>query len=119
MGKQLTSRRRAHALSTSLFFVGLAIVSMLGTWWPGMMLVIGIPMAIRQFLMGRSRDAITTLFIFGGIFAFSSYDLSWDILLPILFIVSAFWILGREFLERNTQTEADDEENLNHELEEK
>ena len=53
MHTPLVSRRRAKVLSFAIFLIGLAIVSYLNIWWPGIMLAIGIPLAMRQYLLGR------------------------------------------------------------------
>lgn len=116
---QITSRRRASAISTSLFLIGIAIVAMIGSWWPGVMLAIGIPLALRQFLLGRVFDMYVSLFVFGGVFVTVQFDISWQVLLPIIFVLAAIYILLREFQEGKEHPEDIEEEDLNHEIEEK
>lgn len=116
MAHPKTSLRRAKNFSSALFLVGLAIVSFTETWWPGMMLVIGIPLALRQYLFGRNYDALLSLVVFGGIFIASGFNISWEILLPVLFTVAALYILGREFFTPYPTTEPEDEESLSYEI---
>ena len=118
MARQLTSQRRAEAIGTSLFFLGLAIIAFRHSWWPSLSIVIGLSLAVRQFLLGRIYDMIVSLFIFIGIFVFSTYNIPWDILLPTIFVIAAIYTITREVFSRNTPSEVDYEENLNHELEE-
>jgi predicted membrane protein len=115
---QLTSRRRASAICTALFFIGLAIVFFIGSWWPGIMLAIGIPLALRQFLLGRLFDMCISLFIFGGIFVTEQFDIDWKTLLPVMFILAAVYILIREFQENKEHPEDIEDEDVNHEIEE-
>lgn len=115
---QITSRKRASALSTALFLIGLAIVIFLGDWWPGIMLAIGVPLALRQFLLGHSFDAGVSLVIFCGVFATAQFDVGWEVLLPILLIFAALYILLREFQQNEEHPEDIEDEDLNHELEE-
>jgi len=115
---QFVSKHRAHALSMALFFVGLAIISFTDTWWPGILLGVGLPLAIRQLLLGRLYDCFVTLIIFAGIFSAFSFSIRKDLLLPIIFLVSALFIVVREFSESYQHIEAEDEEDLNHEIEE-
>jgi hypothetical protein len=115
----LTSRRKAHAISTALFMVGLAVLIFTDAWWPGIMLVIGVPMALRQYLLGRTYDMIVTLLVFVGTFVTVQYEISWRIFLPVLFTVGALYILLREFLGPDETTEVEKEEELNCEIEEK
>lgn len=118
MAKQITSKRRAKAITISLFLVGLAILSYLNMWWPGIMLVIGIPLALRQLLMGRRHDMIVTVFIFIGFFVITQYNIAWKMLVPILFILAACYIISREFLDSFQESEDEKEENLNIEIDE-
>jgi 4-hydroxybenzoate polyprenyltransferase len=118
MNKILTSNRRAGALSTALFLVGFAVILYIDSWWPGIMLVIGIPLALRQFLLGRYHDTIFTLCIFVGFFIIAQFNISWKILVPILFIMAAIYILCKEWIISTTTTEDEKEEDLNKEIEE-
>ncbi|NGX45247.1 MAG: hypothetical protein K940chlam2_00392 [Chlamydiae bacterium] len=116
MAHPSTSRRTAKVISLGCFLIALAIVTYLQTWWPAIMLVVGIPLAIRQYLLGRHYDVGVTLFVFLGVFITVQFDISWEILLPVLFTIGGIYIFVREFLERRTTPEA--EEELNQELEE-
>jgi 4-hydroxybenzoate polyprenyltransferase len=119
MASPITSKKRAKALSSSLFLVGLAILIFLDTWWPGIMIVIGVPLALKQFLEGRYHDVILTLLVFIGFFVVAQFDISWKILLPILFIMGAVYLLCKEWIEGQLLSEPKREEDLNREIEEK
>src|SRR5690348_8253816 len=110
MAHPLTSRKRAQVFYTVLFLLGLAILIYTDAWWPGIMLVIGFPLAVRQYLLGRVYDMMLSLIVFGGTFVTVQYDISWRIFLPILFTLGAIYILCRELLESSTHPEAEDEE---------
>ena len=94
---QRTSKRRAAAISTALLLVLLAINTLTNTWWPYIYITIGLPLAIRQYLQGRTYDAVVSSVIFGGLFSVSNYDIDWSVILPVAFIMSAILILFREF----------------------
>ncbi len=117
MAKALISKKRAKVISVALFLIGLAIVSYLGAWWPGIMLAVGIPLAMRQYLLGRHYDMGISLFVFVGVFITVQFNVSWEILLPVLFAVGGIYILFREFLE-SKEPLAEEEEDINHEIEE-
>lgn len=114
----ITSKRKAQALSTALFLLGLASLIFTDAWWPGIMLIIGLPLALRQFLVGRTYDTMVTLLVFVGTFVTVQFDISWRIFLPILFTLGALYILFREFFGPDETTEEEREEELNHEIEE-
>ncbi len=118
MAHPRTSRRRASAFSSALFFIGLAIVALTSTWWPGIMLVIGIPLALRQFLLGHTYDMLLSLAVFIGVFITAFFDVTWDILLFVIFVIAAIYIVLREFQESREHPEDQDDEDINHEIEE-
>lgn len=115
----LTSKKKAQAYSTALFLVGLAALIVTDEWWPGIMLALGLPLALRQYLLGRTYDTMVTLLVFVGTFITVQFDISWRVFLPILFTLGALYILFREFLGPDEMTEEEKEEDLNHEIEEK
>ena len=81
------------------------------------MLVIGLPLALRQYLLGRQHDMLTSLFVFVGVYVTARFDISWRILLPVLFSTGAIYIIFREFLESRAELESEEEEDLNVEIE--
>jgi hypothetical protein len=118
MTHPLTSRKKAQTISLSLFLVALAIVSFTGKWWPGMMLVVGIPLAIKQYLLGKRYDVLITLLVFIGGFISVSEEFSWPVLLPVLFTLGAIYVFCRDMIEASSLTEEEQEEDLNEEIEE-
>ena len=115
---RIVSKKRAKAYSVSLFLIGLAILSFVQPFWPGIMLVVGIPLALRQYLLGRTYDMCVSLFVFVGVFATVQFNISWEILLPVLFAIGGFYILFREFLESKEEPLEEEEEDINQEIEE-
>jgi hypothetical protein len=99
MAERLTSRKKAQALSTALFLVGIGVLIFTENWWPGIMLAVGLPLALRQYLLGRSYDMCISLLVFIGTYITVEFDISWRIFLPILFTIGAIYILAREFME--------------------
>ena len=114
----ITSKKSAGALSSSLFLVGLATLIFTQAWWPGIMLIVGLPLALRQYLLGRNYDMLVTLVVFIGTFVTVQFDISWRIFLPILFTLGAIYIFFREFFGPDETDEQEREEQLNHEIEE-
>lgn len=119
MHHPITSRKKARALSGALFLLGLAALIFADAWWPSVMLIVGLPLALRQFLLGRTYDMMISLLVFVGTFITVQFDIAWQIFLPILFTLGAIYILFREFFGPDETTEAEKEEEQNHEFEEK
>jgi len=118
MAKPLILRKRAKIVALICFFVALALITYLGNWWPGVMLVVGIPLAIWQYLQGRHYDMVITLFVFIGTFVTVQWEINWQIFLPILFSIGGIYIIFREWIESKTAKE-EEEDDQKKELEDK
>jgi len=111
------SRKKAATISFAVFLIILAIITLTEYWWPGIMLLIGIPLAVKQFFSGRKYDMAITLFVFLGVFVTVQFQIPWKYLLPVIFTVGGIYILFKElFMKSNTEPEI--EENINKEIEE-
>ncbi len=117
MAHPLVSYSRAKAISSSLFLLGLAIISYTNAWWPFITIVIGVPLSLRQYLLGRRYEAVLSLFIFIGTYVVANFNISWDILLPIIFVIGAIYTIFREFFGRSRPTESEYEESINKDIE--
>lgn len=119
MAKPITSKKKAQAISTALFLLSLAVLIITNAWWPGIMLAIGLALALKQYLLGRIYDMGISLLVFVGTFVTVQFDISWKILLPALFAMGAVYVLIREFIGVDGEPETEKEEDINHEIEEK
>jgi predicted membrane protein len=118
MAHQKMSRRKAHSLSFALFLIGLALVAYFKYWWPGIMLAVGLPIALRQYLLGKIFDMIVSLVVFIGVFVTVQFQIKWDIILPVLFTIGGLYIFFKEFFGPKEDPEVEDDEDQAHEIEE-
>lgn len=120
MAQRITSKKKAQALSTALFLIGLAILVVTEAWWPGIMLAVGLPLALRQYLLGRTYDMCISLLVFVGTFVTVQFDITWRVFLPILFTIGAIYVLCREFMapDEEEEDEIEKDEDVQHEIEE-
>lgn len=91
------TKRKIEALSNGVFLIGLAVLFYLDFWWPGILVVIWAMLAIRQWLTNRTFDLIMTSIILLGLFFVTFFQITWSILMPVLFILGGFYIIFREF----------------------
>jgi hypothetical protein len=118
MPHRIVCNKKAKKLSFALFLIGIVCLSYVGVWWPGIMLAIGIPLAVKQYLLGKRYDVALTLFVFCGVFVSVQFDVEWEVLLPVLFTVGGIYILFRDLTESSMPTEKDIEADINEEIEE-
>jgi len=118
MAQPIMSKRKAQSLSFALFLIGLAINTYFKLWWPAIMLTIGIPIALKQYLVGKRFDMVISLIVFLGTFITVQFDIKWEIVLPVLFTIGGLYVFFKEFFGPKDVTESDIEENQNKEIEE-
>ena len=118
MAKPIMSKRKALSLSFVLFLVGLAINTYFKMWWPSIALTVGIPLALRQYLLGKRFDMFISLIVFLGIFITVQFSIKWEIVLPVLFTLGGIYIFFKEFFGPKGNQEVEKEENANIEIEE-
>lgn len=107
MGKSITSHRKAVSISAGVFLICLAVLSLTGYWWPGILLAIGIFAALKEFLRGRYYDLLLSILIFGGLFAVFTLNAGWAVIVPVLFTIGGIWILFRELTTREKKVGRD------------
>lgn len=88
---------KANALSLGLFLIGIAILYLIGSWWPGILLAVGIPYAIRNYLKGRVYDSLFIFAIFTLAFLVAFLQIPNEVLIPIVLIVLGLYIIFREY----------------------
>lgn len=118
MHKQKVSLEKAKVLSLAAFFLGLGFLSINRQWWPGILLVIGVALALRQGLLGKYYDMGISLFIFGGTFFIELFENPSKYFLPVIFFTSAVFLVIKEYVDTKAREEDQKEEDLSHELEE-
>ena len=101
MAHPIMSKRKAQSLSFALFLIGLALITYFKYWWPGIMLTIGIPMALRQYLLGKRFDMIVSLIVFIGVFITVQFSIQWEIVLPVLFTLGGLYVVCQIFDSRD------------------
>lgn len=71
-----------------IFLIGLGILALTGWWWPGIMVVVGLSLAIKQTAKGRPVRGLGLLALMVAIpvLTYSGLLVSWSILGPLVLI---------------------------------
>jgi predicted membrane protein len=113
MSKPVLLRKKAKIVALIVFLLGLLLLTFTGAWWPGIMLVVGLPLAIHQYIQGRMYDMYITLFVFIGAFVTVQFNIQWEVFLPVLFAIGGIYIFFREWLMSRKENDEEIEENKN------
>jgi uncharacterized membrane protein (DUF485 family) len=99
-------------------FLGFAVLSVTGQWWPWLMVVIGLSVTVKQILRAKFYDAFLAALIFGGIALTTGFNIGGKYFLPVFLIIASIYLLVRAFFQSDVETEAEREEEQNIEIEE-
>ena len=97
MSQLILSKRKAEAISNGVFLVGIGILFWTNGWWPGILLVIWAALATRQYFTGRIWDFSISTVILVGLFITAYFNITWSILMPVLFVIGGIYIIFREY----------------------
>jgi predicted membrane protein len=90
-------QRKARACSLALTLVILAIITFWNLWWPGILLAIGLPSALRQGLMKHTTDMVATLIVFVGSFVVVlAAGMSGKVTAAILLFAGSLYVFFKE-----------------------
>lgn len=129
MMRMILSQRKAEAAFFLILVMGGFILYFGGYFWPELAIVIGTALAFKQFLLGKRYEMYMSIIVFLGLYmTWESYLYRFSVdavefflsALPVLFLVSAIFLIFREyvFCKEINQAEEDEEEEVNHEIEE-
>ena len=102
-----TMRKQSKLISLVVFFLAIIIIALMRYWWPGIMLALGLPLAVFQYTQRRHYDTVITLFVFLGAWLTVQFDIEWEVILPVLFSLGGIYLFFREWIE--SRSDKDDE----------
>lgn len=74
-------RKERSGVAGGLILIGIGVLLITGWWWPGIMVVIGVALAVERWLSGSTREALLVLGIFLAIplaiALLTSIDIPW------------------------------------------
>ena len=91
------SKILSKLLALIAFLLCIAALAYFKAWWPGILLAIGIPLALWQILQGRHFDMLVTLFVTIGAFLSIKFKIRWEVLVPGLLATGGIYIFLREY----------------------
>lgn len=97
MSQLILSKRKAEAISNGVFLVGIGILFWTNGWWPGILLVIWAALATRQYFTARIWDFSISTVILVGLFITTFFNITWSVLMPVLFVIGGIYIIFREY----------------------
>jgi hypothetical protein len=101
-------KRTKSGIAGGIFLIGLGVLVTTGSWWPGIMFVIGLAIGADRAFRGNYTQALTAFAICFVIGLVSSVNLPWNIFGPFILISLGAIILVQGLLSgqgENTRNE--------------
>ena len=118
MSKHIISEKKASGITSGIFLIILAYLAFINSWWPGILIAVGVTSALRQLFRGHYYDMTLSIVIFGGLFAVFYLKFEIAVLLPVLLVIAGIYIILREYIQPDEETEEEKEDEIQHEIEE-
>lgn len=117
MALPIVSQHRANVTFRAIILIGLGILFFTDGWWPGILLVIGTALCIRQGLRGRYYDVALSTLIFLGLFIGAIYRWEFSYFLPVLFTLAGLYLLYTEWFVKRERVGNEAVEDIKQEME--
>lgn len=114
----ILSHKKTRAFCVALFLVGMAFLTFYQSFWPWILVVIGVVLAFRSFALGKIYEAIFNFLTFGTLTATYFLQISWSIVLPIILVVTAIFEIYKAYNDEVVLSDEEIIEDKQHELEE-
>lgn len=102
MAQPVVGPLTAKAIALVLVISGLIILGFLNMWWPYVLLVAGLPLALKNYLVGRYLDFAIWFVVYVGAFIIAEFHLRDQILLPVFLGIGAVYAFVKGFFRPKT-----------------
>jgi putative Mn2+ efflux pump MntP len=96
----MNRQRTRSGIAGGIFLIGLGVLIMTGSWWPGIMFVIGLAVGADRAFHGKYAQALTAFAVCSAIGLLSAVDIPWNIFGPFILISLGVIVLVQGFMSK-------------------
>ena len=82
----MNTKRTKSGIAGGIFLIGLGVLAITGSWWPGVMIVIGLAVGADRAFRGNYMQALTAFAVCSAIALISATNIAWNIFGPFILI---------------------------------
>ena len=82
----MNTKHAKSGIAGGMFLIGLGVLAITGTWWPGIMVVIGLAVGAERAFRGYYVQALTVFAVCVAIALISATNIPWHIFAPFILI---------------------------------
>lgn len=99
---QLSPKAR-HIITILVVLLGGGALFYYNMLWPEIILIVGLAIALKQFLAGSVFDPAASLVVFGAMYGTTKMNIGWTVLIPLpalIFVIGAFILIHEYFMRK-------------------
>jgi len=104
----MNTKRTKSGIAGGMLLIGLGVLVMTGSWWPGIMFVIGLSVGAERAFRGNYVQALTAFTVCSVIGLVASVDIPWNIFGPFILISLGAIILVQGLMSRRGENTRND-----------
>lgn len=82
----MNTQRTKSGIAGGIVLIGLGVLIITGSWWPGIMFVLGLAIGADRAFRGKYIQGLTAFVFFSAIPILSAVDIPWNIFGPFILI---------------------------------
>jgi hypothetical protein len=82
----MNTKHTKSGIAGGIFLIGLGMLIITGSWWPGIMIVIGLAVGADRAFRGNYMQALTAFAVCSAIVLISTVNIPWNIFGPFILI---------------------------------
>ncbi len=82
----MNTKRTKSGIAGGIFLIGLGVLIITGSWWPGVIIVIGLAVGAERAFRGNYMQALTAFAVCSAIALISATNIPWHIFGPFILI---------------------------------
>ena len=98
----MNRRNQKSGIAGGIFLIGIAVLILTGSWWPGILFVAGLAIGAGRAFQGKYVQALTALAVCFAIGLLSAADIPWNIFGPFILISLGAVVLVQGFTARQS-----------------
>lgn len=82
----MNTQHTKSGIAGGIFLIGLGVLIITGSWWPGVIIVIGFAVGAERAFRGNYMQALTAFAVCSAIALISATNIPWNIFGPFILI---------------------------------
>lgn len=100
----MNTRHTKSGIAGGILLIGLGVLILTGSWWPGIMIVLGLAAGAERAFRGNYAQAVAVFAFFAAIALIAAANIPWNIFGPFILISLGAVVLVQGILSRTASS---------------